>query len=86
VIDLNGKTNSLKRKKSSATIVADVTSFLHQIKRTRFSAHTPSANAWRMDRNRRDHADAGDVDASAHQPGECRRLTRTPRRPVCTEN
>jgi len=22
-----------------------------------------------MDRNRRDHADAGDVDASAHQPG-----------------
>jgi hypothetical protein len=40
VIDLNGKTNSLKRKKSSATIVADVTSFLHQIKRTRFSAHT----------------------------------------------
>jgi hypothetical protein len=27
-----------------------------------------------MDRNRRDHADAGDVDASAHQPGECRRF------------
>jgi hypothetical protein len=35
-----GESNSLKRKKSSPTIVADGTRFLHQIKRTRFSAYT----------------------------------------------
>ena len=40
LIDLSGETNSLERKKSSATIVADGTCFLHQIKRTKFSAHT----------------------------------------------
>jgi hypothetical protein len=39
LIDLNGETNNLKRKKSSAIIVA-VTRFLHHIKRMRFSAHT----------------------------------------------
>src|SRR5262249_60432092 len=32
------RNQSLERKKSSATIVADGTRFLHQIKRTRFSA------------------------------------------------
>jgi hypothetical protein len=37
---LNGEANSLNKKHSSATIVADVKRFCHQIKRTKFSAHT----------------------------------------------
>jgi hypothetical protein len=40
LFDLNGEANSVNKKHSSATIVADVKRFCHWIKRTKFSAHT----------------------------------------------
>jgi hypothetical protein len=39
---LKSEATRFKNKKISATIVADVKRFSHQIKRTRFSAHTGS--------------------------------------------
>jgi BRCT domain type II-containing protein len=45
LFDLNGETNSLKSKHSSATIVADVKRFPHQVKRTRFLVHTGGSSS-----------------------------------------
>jgi hypothetical protein len=42
LLDLKGEATRFKNRKISATIVADVKRFSHQIKRTRFSAHTSS--------------------------------------------
>src|SRR5262245_50758277 len=44
---LKGEATRFKRKNISSTIVADVKRFGHQIKRTRFSAHTGGAGSAR---------------------------------------
>src|SRR6266508_1521142 len=41
LLDLKSEETRFKNRKISPTIVADVKRFSHQIKRTKFSAHTP---------------------------------------------
>jgi hypothetical protein len=40
----NSEANRVRKKHNRAIIAADVRRFCHQIKRTKFSAHTPSGN------------------------------------------
>ena len=40
LFDLNGEANRVRKKHNRAIIAADVRRFCHQIKRTKFSAHT----------------------------------------------
>src|SRR5262245_34116251 len=42
LLDLKSEETRFKNRKISPTIVADVKRFSHQIKRTKFSAHTPT--------------------------------------------
>jgi hypothetical protein len=44
-LDLKGEETRFKNRKISPTIVADVKRFSHQIKRTKFSAHTGTEKA-----------------------------------------
>src|SRR6266508_3358558 len=44
LLDLKSEETRFKNRKISPTIVADVKRFSHQIKRTKFSAHTGSAS------------------------------------------
>src|SRR5438132_1032166 len=84
--DLNGEASSVNKKHSSATIVADVKRFCHQIKRTRFSAnittmwstHSRRIDSISLSANAFCHGEPGAIGLSRMPMARKRRVTAAP--------